>query len=209
MKTVVNLEKAKKLYRQLFKDVPKVKTSYKTKIERHGSVYGGWNILPKSLTYDSVVYSVGIGQDISFDLSLIKHYACKVYGYDPTPGVYEWLVKQVPDKNFLFFQEALSDKNGTLKFYKPKKETNISHTTAQEDHTLEDYVEVPCKTIIQMMKDNQHTSIDLLKMDIEGEELKVIDFILEQDLKIEQLLIEFHHFLNPLLQRLLKNTSKN
>ncbi len=37
-----------------------------------GTSYGGYEVLPALLGRDSVVYSVGIGEDISFDLGLIE-----------------------------------------------------------------------------------------------------------------------------------------
>ena len=46
-------------------------------MEKLGTNYGGW-IIPKNiaLTPESIIYSVGVGEDISFDLLL---YVC-VYG---------------------------------------------------------------------------------------------------------------------------------
>ncbi|MGK0389594.1 MAG: FkbM family methyltransferase [Maribacter sp.] len=188
------MEKLKRIYRRLFKDVPKSSTTAKVQQERHGSVYGGWNIQKDSLHADSVVYSIGIGKDISFDRSVINKYGCKVYGYDPTPGVEDWLSSQNVDPKFVFAPMALSDSKGTLKFYKPVKETNISHSSSEGSHVEADFVEVPCITIEDMMSLNNHEHIDVLKMDIEGEELKVIDELIKTDYNIIQLLIEFHHF---------------
>jgi len=42
--------------------------------QRHGSAYGGWHVVPEGITSDSVVYSFGVGEDISFDLSFIATY---------------------------------------------------------------------------------------------------------------------------------------
>ena len=39
------------------------------------------------MSKDAVVYSVGLGQDISWDKALIEKYRCEVYGFDPTPKV--------------------------------------------------------------------------------------------------------------------------
>ena len=37
-----------------------------------------------------------------------------------------------------------------------------------------------------------HKKVDILKMDIEGSEYDVIDSILDSDVRIDQILIEFH-----------------
>ena len=37
------------------------------------------------ITEKSIVYSIGILNDISFDLYLQKKYGCKIFMYDPTP----------------------------------------------------------------------------------------------------------------------------
>src|SRR5215203_4740509 len=61
---------------------------------RFGSEYGGWIVCPDLFVPQSIVYSVGIGKDISFDLVLIKHYGMNVIGLDPTPSSVEWLKTQ-------------------------------------------------------------------------------------------------------------------
>jgi hypothetical protein len=38
-----------------------------------------------------------------------------------------------------------------------------------------------------------HNELEILKMDIEGAEYSVIDDILSSDIKIKQILLEFHH----------------
>ncbi|WMW22216.1 hypothetical protein RE476_12730 [Methanolobus mangrovi] len=40
-------------------------------IERLGSEYGGWAFCPENVGEQSVVYSFGIGEDISWDEALI------------------------------------------------------------------------------------------------------------------------------------------
>ena len=42
------------------------------------------------------------------------------------------------------------------------------------------------------MKENGHSHLDLLKMDIEGAEFEVIDSIIEDQVPINILCIEFH-----------------
>jgi len=48
------------------------------------------------------------------------------------------------------------------------------------------------KSISSILKELNHSKIDVLKMDIEGSEYDVLEDILTVDIKINQLLIEFH-----------------
>ena len=50
-----------------------------------GTGYGGWYV-PRQSDFDenSVVYGVGVGEDISFDLNIHKRYKCNVVLIDPT-----------------------------------------------------------------------------------------------------------------------------
>jgi len=46
-----------------------------------------------------------------------------------------------------------------------------------------------------IMKDNNYSKLDLLKMDIEGAEHEVIDHIQKNNIDIKKILVEFHpHF---------------
>ena len=56
-----------------------------------------WWILPnkKDLNSKSVVYSIGIGTDASFDLELINTFNCEIYGFDPTPKSIRWVKKNI------------------------------------------------------------------------------------------------------------------
>jgi len=182
----------KRYYRYLFKNPPKFKIDFHLKTERHGSIYGGWNILKKSLNKDSIIYSFGVGEDISFDLSLINRYNCQIYAFDPVPRVQKWLNTQKLPLGFIFFNFALSNYDGLLTIYAPENDNNISHTIMLNND--KNSLNVKCynlKTIQSMLK---HSNIDLLKMDIEGFEYDVIDDIIKNNIKPKQILLEFHHF---------------
>ncbi|GIS18489.1 MAG: hypothetical protein CM15mP120_04050 [Pseudomonadota bacterium] len=45
-----------------------------------GGGYGAWPCLAERLHRDSVVYSVGIGFDVQFDLALIERFGLTVHG---------------------------------------------------------------------------------------------------------------------------------
>ncbi len=163
------------------------------KTERHGSEYGGWNIIKNSLSADSVVLSFGIGNDISFDLSVIQKYGCKVLAFDPTPTVAEWVSSERPPDELKFFSVGISDSDANATFYKPENPTYISHTQRPTSGSVP--VEVPVRRLSSIMMDNDLQSIDLLKLDIEGFEYSVIDDIIASQVFPTQLLVEFHHFM--------------
>src|SRR5262245_55558008 len=57
---------------------------------RLGSIYGGWWVRPERVRQDSIVYSFGIGRDITYDLGLIERFGVTVHAFDPTPICLNW-----------------------------------------------------------------------------------------------------------------------
>ncbi len=161
--------------------------------EFHGSEYEGWCVASNMLQPDSIVYSIGIGDDVSFDYSLIQRYQVQIFAYDPTPESIDWISKQNTPESFHFFGEGLAHYDGVAQFYRSKKETNVCHSMTQRKETVKEGIEVPVKRLATLCRQNNHSAISLLKMDIEGAEYDVLDDIMKGDIKIDQILVEFHH----------------
>lgn len=164
--------------------------------EFHGSTYGGWAILKNSLNEHACVISVGIGEDASFDLSLIEKYRCQIFAFDPTPKSCEWVRNNIVSTNFHHESIALGESDGTIRLYMPKKTHHVSASCRQSEHTQDNYFEAPCLRISTLLsRYGCGERVDVLKMDIEGAEYGVIrDMIKSGAYKlIDQLLIEFHH----------------
>lgn len=164
-------------------------------IERHGSDYGGWVTLANSLDECSSVISAGLGQDISFDCSLIEKYKCKVTGYDPDLNAYAQHNKDSFPVGFEWRLQGVGAKNATMKLYRPPRPDWVSGTLVKGaiQHSQEfDLVEVI--DVLEIMK-RHHEGVDLFKMDIEGAEYEVIERLKNNELlgQIGQLLVEFHH----------------
>ncbi len=160
-----------------------------------GNKNASFTVNPDAISSSDIVYSFGIGTDISFDLQLINLYGLKVFAFDPTPKSIEWLSKQKLPENFKAFPLGIANYSGEADFFLPKNENYVSAsmTSRQSDS----FVRVKVKTLADIAKELGHTTIDILKMDIEGAEYDVIDDILKSDIKIHQLLIEFHHRFHP------------
>ena len=158
-----------------------------------GNSYGGFYLANNSINKDSIIYSIGIGEDVSFDVDIIEKYGCKVFAFDPTPKSVNWVYKNVSNKNFNFSPIGISNEKGTKLFYLPKKSNHVSGSLKKISTVNKQMaVELEFDTLKNQMIKNNHHKIDLLKMDIEGSEYDVIDSILKCKIEIDQLLVEFH-----------------
>ncbi len=158
-----------------------------------GSVYGGWMIVPGRLNAGSVMYSFGVGNDISFDLEAIKEFGMTVHGFDPSPGVIRWISERrdLPARYF-FHPYGLGPGDGVADFYKPENGGMYS-LTGGHGYKEENRIPLPTKRLLSIIGSLNTTYVDVLKMDIEGAEYAQIDAIIENRSLIGQLLIEFHH----------------
>src|SRR5215471_6258451 len=79
-----------------------------------------WTICPRGLNSKSVVYSGGLGRDISFERALLDRFGCELVLYDPSPCALETMARpenRIPE--FHFFPAALAARNGKLTLAPP------------------------------------------------------------------------------------------
>lgn len=157
-----------------------------------GTEYGGWTINPTLVEKTSIVYSAGVGEDISFDLALIERFGVTVHGFDPTPRSIRWVRGQNVPREFVLHEYGFAREDGTLVFHMPENPDHVSLSTVERPNATE-RVELPVRNLAGIMKELGHTHIDLLKMDIEGSEYEVIEDLLARGIEVKQLLIEYHH----------------
>lgn len=187
-------------------------------MEKLGTDYGGW-LIPKniSLNEDSIVYSGGAGEDISFDLKLQDKYNCQIVIIDPTKKAikhYEEVKIFYNDNNFkftgniqkdyiqniknlnidfnkiIFLDIGLYNKKDLLKFYKQDNPNYVSQSL-ENNMFGNNYDIVKVDTIKNIMNELNHNNIDLLKLDIEGSECDVLDKMLDDNILPKYLCIEF------------------
>ena len=161
-------------------------------LEHLGSGYGGWTVVPDLLGAQSVVYSVGVGSDVTFDRALIDRFGCTVHTFDPTPMARAWIARQELPPRFVFHPIGLANEDEDVAFAMPLREGWDSFSLPKEG-TTEEVVHCPVRRLETIAADLGHDRIDLLKMDIEGFEYGVIDDVLAGPLRPAQWAIEFHH----------------
>jgi len=158
-----------------------------------GSEYGRYCICPDRITRKSIIYSFGVGEDISFDLSIIKEFGANIYAFDPTPKSIDWVKRQELPKEFCFFNYGIADHDGSARFNPPENPKHVSYTMLDRLSKASDSIEVKVHRLKTILNILGHQEIDILKMDIEGAEYAVIDDLIASDIEIHQLLVEFHH----------------
>ena len=186
-------------------------------MEKLGTNYGGWYVPTNmNLNENSIVYSGGVGEDISFDILLQSKYNCHILLIDPTNKAVKHFneVKQYYNSkqaftggiqkdyysciqnlspnfdNFKYVNIGLWNKKEELKFYKQNNENYVSQSLV-ENMFGQNYDVVPVDSIKNIMEQQGHSHIDLLKLDIEGAEIEVVNQMLDDKIYPTYVLIEF------------------
>jgi FkbM family methyltransferase len=159
----------------------------------YGNDYGGFYVCPSAVPQGAVVYSFGIGKDISFDSEMMQRHGAQVFAFDPTPDSIAWVGAQQAGEAFHFYPFGISHQTEQVDFFLPKNPAHVSGSalpTMLTDETRK--ITVQMRSFADIVGELGHTHIDVLKMDIEGAEYSVIPAILQTQASITQLLIEFH-----------------
>ena len=162
-------------------------------IESFGGI-NSWNIFTHHLDKNSIIYSAGVGRDISFEKAVVSRFKVNIELFDPSPtGIATMGLEENKIPNIHFTPVGIAGKSIVARFSPPENEFEGSFTVALKRDI---FIEFQCKDLSCLMKERGHLYIDLLKIDIEGFEYAVIDDILKRSIDIRQICVEFHHFIN-------------
>jgi FkbM family methyltransferase len=203
------------------KYAPTIEVHRSSGLLKLGSDYGGWTFEPSSDLHGSVIVSCGLGEDASFDVEFASRYGAKVIVVDPTPRaichfqsiqerigqpalqryvyggqlhVESYDLRKVHKESLILERSALWIENTTLKFFAPPNPNHVSHSLVnlQNSNDLNTrHIEVPGIALETLLTKHQIESLPLMKLDIEGAEMRVIRNLLEKSILVRQLLVEF------------------
>ncbi|MEM7233448.1 MAG: FkbM family methyltransferase [Planctomycetota bacterium] len=159
----------------------------------YGDGTGLWTICDSALPENAIVYSFGVGDDISWDVQMIERHGVELHAFDPTPRSIEWLESQTTPKGFSFHGYGISAEDGFIELFPPRKDHKIHFTAYKKGSSAETAVRCPCKCLKTIVSELGHERVDVLKIDIEGAEMSVLPDILSSGIPVSQLLIEFHY----------------
>jgi FkbM family methyltransferase len=156
-----------------------------------GTGWGGWSVVPELLSSESVVYSAGIGEDSTFDEGLIERFGCEVHGFDPTPkGRAHGEALAAREPRFQMHPVGVWDEDTVLSFFAPRDPSHDSWSALNLQRTDES-VDFEVRRVPSLMRELGHERIDLLKIDVEGAEYRVLSDVLSAGLSIPQIAVEF------------------
>jgi len=151
---------------------------------------------------DSIVFDVGSYQG-DFVRDLLKYHKCKIFMYEPNYRQTKMTSLYGNMENIIINYKAISSKEGKRKLYLGNKtgfgwvKQTGSSFYPSHSNVGKIAIEVVCTSIEKEMKNYKLDNIDLLKIDVEGEELEIIKSLDKETFnKIGQITIEFHEHNN-------------
>ncbi len=192
-----------------------------------GSAYGGWTFEPSPDLKDSVIISCGLGEDASFDVEFAARFNSKVIIVDPTPRairhfqeiqgrlgkvaskgyepggkqpVVSYDLHNINRDSLILEPFALWVENTRLKFFAPPDPDHVSHSIVNYRNNYTETgpsIEVESITLEELLSKHQLRTVPLIKLDIEGAEVKVIRHMLDRAVHPRQVLVEFDEMSNP------------
>lgn len=159
-------------------------------LRRFGTVYGGAWISTGGLARDSICYVAGVGTDVSFEIELIDRLGAQVWAFDPTPSVVQWVAGQEFPTELTYSPVGVYDRDGVERFYAPADSSHVSHSIDNIQLT-KSYFEGTVRRVATIMQTNGHQHLDLLKLNIEGAEGRVLYDVFTSGIRPKQLSVVF------------------
>ncbi len=161
--------------------------NYSTELIRIGLKNDGSYLIPKkSLELTKKLFSFGMELDWSFEEDFYNRTKCKIYCYDHTV---DWK---------LFVKRSIKSPNTLLKFVQYKKFFDYKNKFHIKKQVFPSDTFNLSKKNVSYIDPNQIFideigKLSFLKIDIEGDEYRILDQIVKYSDKINTLIIEFHH----------------
>jgi len=151
--------------------------------------YFNYRLNSKLIPKNPIVYGFGIGDQIKFEETISKKFKeASIFCYDPTSNKFN--INYNGPKNIKLFSYGIWTKDENKKFFLNKKNgTGSAIEYYGSTHNVEEYFQ--CYKLKTLMNMNNHNHIDILKMDIEGIAIEVMNDFLDDKIYPNQIAAEF------------------
>ena len=156
---------------------------------------GNYLIKENVINSNSVIYSFGIGENLGFEKNLSEKYNCKVYCFDPTSLAINFMKSEKYDENKIIYQPyGIWKDDGKIKFFhQDEKNLNKSGGSITNLFETSSYDLLDCFKLSTLMKNNENNYIDVIKLDIEGASIDVIEDFINDEIFPGQIVVEFEY----------------
>jgi FkbM family methyltransferase len=153
--------------------------------------YGFWVVPQRLLGPGSTCYLAGIGEDITFDLSLIARFGCTVHAFDPVPAAQEYAVAAARhEPRFVLHRAGLWSSDATLPLHAPAVAGHISHSVT-DLHRTQKAFDAEFRSVRSLMDELRHDRLDLLKISAEGSEFEILRSVVGDGIDPSIVCVEF------------------
>lgn len=155
-----------------------------------GSGHGRWWVPASIVRPGAVAYLGGAGGDISFDVDLYER-GLVVRCFDPTPNSRRYVERVAPKGDrFTFVPVGWWSEKATIPMFAPPNPEDFSHSATNLWDTTE-ADQLPVDSVAGCMAALGDSSVDLVKIDVEGAEKEVLRGLLSDGVRPEALCVEF------------------
>lgn len=143
------------------------------------------------LNENSVVIDLG-GYEGWFTAVINDRYRSKIYCFEPIEKWYNICFEKFKDfDNIKVYQSGLAEENKIVGFHVAGDASSLFYGTALQP------LNIPLIRIDEFMQEEKIESVDLLKMNIEGAEYDLLEFIIKNNMisKFKNIQVQFHE--NP------------
>jgi FkbM family methyltransferase len=92
-----------------------------------------------------------------------------------------------------YLEIGVWDSAQMMRFYEPTLENYVSHSVAMFQESGR-YIELPVDRLSNIMRSQGHKHIDYLKIEIEGAEYRVLETIIEDQIDVRAIAVEYDEF---------------
>lgn len=170
---------------------------------RLGTRYGGWWVDAGMVSESPLLIDCGLGEDISFSVAFLQAFGGKVVGVEPNPRSLNYCRERTPEDMTVLPNAFWFEAGKTLDFFLPRPQHALpkgadgvsGSLDGSHEYTDGNKLEVATTSLEEILRLFRRTECDVLKMDIEGAEYKVLKHLCHSGeiRKAGQVLIEFHH----------------
>lgn len=160
--------------------------------------------LDYDLNENSVVFDLG-GYHGNWAAEIFCKYNCFVHVFEPCKSFTEIIKNKFIKNNKIFIHQCgLSNSNTNAKLSCGE---DSSSTFVQDDATAE---EIKLVDAVEFFRENNISKIDLVKINIEGGEYDLLEYLIETGLiaQISNIQVQFHDFV-PNAEQRMKNIQQN